>query len=126
MTTTEQHATLLRFEEALAARDDFWYELTLIVSGASDRSTRAIANAKALCEEHLPGRYHLAVVDLHEAPASVLTDHVLAAPTLVKNQPLPVRKFVGDLSKTDKVLAALGLPVVSGVGAATTQERRGR
>lgn len=103
-------AALRRMEEAVARRDEAHVELTLIVSGASDLSARAIANATALCEEHLGGRYHLSVVDLHEAPASVAAGQVLAAPTLVKTQPLPLRKFVGDLSRADKVLRALGLP----------------
>ncbi|MCO8129053.1 hypothetical protein NHL50_17745 [Acidimicrobiia bacterium EGI L10123] len=114
--TAENDAVLRRFEEAVALRGEERVELTLIVSGASDLSARAIANATALCEENLDGRYHLSVVDLHEAPASVSSGQLLAAPTLVKTQPLPMRKFVGDLSRTDKVLAALGLP---GGGAAS-------
>lgn len=87
------------------------YELTLFVSGASDISARAIANARQLCDTHLDGRCHLSVVDVHEDPAAVLSSRVLAAPTLVKNRPLPVRKHVGDLSNTAKVLLALDLPV---------------
>lgn len=109
--TMPHDSALRRFEEALAHRDQTWYELTLIVSGASDLSARAIANAMTLCETHLAGRYHLAVVDLHEEPASAVSGHVLAAPTLVRNQPLPVRKFAGDLSRVDRVLGALGLPI---------------
>jgi circadian clock protein KaiB len=113
--TIPNDATINRFEEALALRSQTHIELTLIVSGASDLSARAIANASALCEEHMHGRYHLSVIDLHEAPASVLSGQVVAAPTLVKTQPLPMRKFVGDLSRTDRVLAALGLPNTGGV-----------
>ncbi|MDQ3756525.1 MAG: circadian clock protein KaiB [Actinomycetota bacterium] len=113
-------ATLAQYEAAAALRDegDTWYELTLIVSGASELSTRAIANVRRLGEESLGGRYHLSIVDLHEAPASVLSSQVLAAPTLVKNRPLPVGKFVGDLSRTDIVLRALGLPPRGVSGAA--------
>jgi circadian clock protein KaiB len=85
------------------------YELTLFVSGASDLSARAIANAKKLCDTHLVGRYELSVVDVHEDAAAALNSDVIAAPTLVRNSPLPVRKLVGDLSKTDKVLVALDL-----------------
>jgi circadian clock protein KaiB len=109
--TVPHDVTLRQFEEALASRDETHVELTLIVSGASDLSARAIANATRLCEAHLAGRYHLSVVDLQEAPSSVLSGQVLAAPTLVKTQPQPMRKFVGDLSRTEKVLVALGLPV---------------
>lgn len=101
------------FEEAVALRAQQTFDLTLIVSGASELSRRAIANATQLCETHLAGRYQLSVVDLSEAPASVLSGQVLAAPTLVKTRPLPVQKFVGDLSRTQGVLAALGLPVAT-------------
>jgi circadian clock protein KaiB len=88
-------------------------EMTLFVSGASELSVRAIANARALCDMQVDGRYRLCVVDVHEGDgAAILTaSGVLATPTLVKNWPLPARKFVGDLSDTDKVLVALGLPI---------------
>ena len=99
-----------QLDDAAALRARTTFELTLIVSGASELSARAIANATLLCETHMAGRYHLSIVDLHEAPASVLSGEVLAAPTLVKTRPLPVQKFVGDLSRTHRVLAALGLP----------------
>lgn len=104
---------LTRLKEAAALRAESIVELTLIVSGASDLSARAIANATLLCETHMAGRYHLSVVDLHEAPASVLSGQVLAAPTLVKTRPLPVQKFVGDLSRPERILAALGLPLAT-------------
>jgi circadian clock protein KaiB len=103
------------FDAAEAQRAEQTFDLTLIVSGASELSRRAIANATRLCEEHMAGRYQLSVVDLSEAPASVLSGQVLAAPTLVKTRPLPVQKFVGDLSRTEGVLAALGLPEVTGL-----------
>jgi circadian clock protein KaiB len=97
----------------MTAPDEPRYELTLFVSGASDLSARAIANARELCDIHLDGRYHLAVVDVHEDSATVLSSGVIATPTLVKNRPLPVRKVVGDLSHTDRVLLALELHVES-------------
>ena len=86
-------------------------ELTLFVSGATDLSARAIANARDLCDVHLGGRYHLTVVDARDDPAAMLDHRVLATPTLVRNRPLPVRRVVGDLSHTTKVLLALELPV---------------
>jgi circadian clock protein KaiB len=82
--------------------------LTLYVSGASKLSARAIANATALCDVHLGGRYRLAVVDVHENPAAVLSNQVIAAPTLIRNLPLPERRAIGDLSDTNRVLQALG------------------
>jgi circadian clock protein KaiB len=83
--------------------------LTLYVSGASELSARAIADATALCDVHLGGRYHLAVVDVHEDPAAVLSSQVIAAPTLMRSLPLPERQLVGDLSDAANVLQALEL-----------------
>jgi circadian clock protein KaiB len=109
--TAPHDATLRLFEDELAALDESRYELTLFVSGASDLAARAIANARTLCDVHLHGRCHLSVVDVHDDPSAVLTSRLLATPTLVKTLPLPVRRVVGDLSHTDKVLRALDLPV---------------
>jgi circadian clock protein KaiB len=90
------------------------YDLTLFVSGASDLSARAIANARELCEAHFAGRYELDVVDVHvDRPA--VDGRLLATPTLVRNQPLPVCQIVGDLSDSDKVLSALEAPVFNRV-----------
>jgi circadian clock protein KaiB len=96
--------------EDVAAHDNTFWELTLFVSGASNLSARAIANTTALCETHLGARYQLGVLDVHEDPAAALSNGVLATPTLVKTWPLPVRKTVGDLSRTQRVLLALDLP----------------
>jgi len=93
--------------------DATWYDLTLFVSGASDLSARAIADARRLCDVHLSGRSQLSVVDMRDDPAAVLSNQVLAAPTIVRRLPLPVRKIVGDLSDTDKVLRALGIPTAA-------------
>jgi circadian clock protein KaiB len=84
-------------------------ELTLFVSGASDLSARAIADATELCDVRLRGRYRLSVVDVHEDPAATLSSGVHAAPTLVRPSPLPMRRCVGDLSDADAVLLRLGL-----------------
>jgi len=89
------------------------YDLTLFVSGASDLSARAITNATRLCETYLDGRHQLTVVDVHQGPASDVRSDVFATPTLVRNNPLPVRKLVGDLSDVDKVLLALELPLAT-------------
>jgi circadian clock protein KaiB len=110
--TAPHDAALRRFEDELSAFDETDYELTLFVSGASDLAARAIANARRLCDIHLHGRCHLSVVDVHEDPAAVLSSRLLATPTLVRNMPLPVRRVVGDLSDTAKVLRALDLPLI--------------
>jgi circadian clock protein KaiB len=112
---TAPHDARANLADELTAPDETCYELTLFVSGASDLSARAIADARLLCDVRLDGPYRLSVVDVHEERAAVLSNRVLAAPTLVKNRPLPVRKVVGDLSHADKVLVALGLPVAGDV-----------
>jgi circadian clock protein KaiB len=101
---------LTPIDHAPARPDNTWYEMTLVVSGASNLSTRAIDNTRHLCETHIEGRYQLSVVDLNEQPAGVLDGLVLAAPSLIKNRPHPTQRVVGDLSHTDKVLVALGIP----------------
>jgi diguanylate cyclase (GGDEF)-like protein len=85
-------------QEEFAGASNEAYELTLFVSGPSDLSSRAIAEAKQLCEDHVAGRYHLSVVDVHGDPAALRNSGVLATPTLVKYLPLPIRHLVGDLS----------------------------
>jgi circadian clock protein KaiB len=92
------------------SQDEACCELTLYVSGASDLSVRAIANARSLADTHLAGRYNLSVVDVHDGAASIASSGILVTPTLVKSWPLPVRRYVGDLSHTDRVLVALDLP----------------
>jgi circadian clock protein KaiB len=85
------------------------YDLTLFISGASDLSARAVADARHLCDAHLGGRCDLSVVDLHDDAGSGLHSHVLATPTLVRTGPPPTRRIVGDLSDSGKVLLALDL-----------------
>jgi circadian clock protein KaiB len=86
------------------------FELTLFVSGASELSAHAIAAARLLCDSGAGGPGRLSVVDIHDDPASALSREVIAAPTLIKTLPLPERRYVGDVSRTDAVLVALGLP----------------
>src|SRR5262245_16332550 len=85
------------------------YELCLHVAGLSPQSTLAVANVKGICETHLAGRYDLEVVDLYQQPALARGEQILAAPTLVKKKPLPLRRLVGNMSRTDRVLVGLGV-----------------
>lgn len=103
--------SLEEFEEAARAQSELRYILRLYVTGPTVQSNRAIVNTRRICEEHLRGRYDLEVVDICQHPELARTDQIIAAPTLVKQQPLPVRRFVGDMSRTDRLLAGLGLPV---------------
>jgi circadian clock protein KaiB len=85
------------------------YVLRLYVAGQSARSVNAIANLKRVCEQHLQGRYAIEVVDLLEQPQLARGDQILAVPTLVLKLPQPVRKIIGDLSNTERVLVGLDL-----------------
>jgi circadian clock protein KaiB len=86
------------------------YILRLYVAGSSPQSTRAITNIKAICESHLKGRYALTVVDLYEQKEAGRADRVVVVPTLIRHSPLPVRRLLGDLSRTERVLEDLDLP----------------
>jgi circadian clock protein KaiB len=101
--------TLSTFEAAESASRRVRYVLRLYVAGTRSCSVRAIANIKRICERHLPGRYRLDVVDLYQQPARAKEDQVLAAPTLVRTEPGPVYRIVGDLSDERRVLASLGI-----------------
>jgi circadian clock protein KaiB len=83
--------------------------LRLYIAGQSPKSLRAFANLKTLCEEHLPGRYEIEIIDLVEQPALARTDDIVAIPTLVRRLPMPLRKLIGDLSNTERVLIGLRL-----------------
>jgi circadian clock protein KaiB len=109
VTGSEHQASLQRFEDRVAERLTSQYVLTLFVTGASDMSMRAISNVRSICEDHLAGRYQLEVVDVHRDAALMSSYDVVAAPTLIKEAPLPKRMLVGDLSDTVRVLAALDI-----------------
>jgi circadian clock protein KaiB len=81
----------------------------LYVAGQSPKSLRAFANLKNLCEKHLAGRYEIEIIDLVENPALAQADDILAVPTLVRHLPAPLRKIIGDLSNTERVLVGLRL-----------------
>src|SRR5215212_2787953 len=99
------------FEEALKGNvlKRAKYILRLYVTGSSGRSLRAVQNLKKLCEEHLPDDYDLEVIDIYQNPSAAREEQIIAAPTLVKELPQPLRKFVGDLSNTQKILLGLDL-----------------
>lgn len=81
--------------------------LRLYVAGTSTRSTRAIQNAKQICEQHLAGHYQLEVIDIFQQPGMAREDQIVAVPTLVRKLPVPRRRFVGDLSARQVVLDGL-------------------
>ena len=83
--------------------------LRLYLSSAAPLSSKAVVNTRAFCEQHLAGRYQLEILSIAENVAKAAQDQVLAAPTLVRVSPLPVRKFIGDMSNPDRLLDGLGL-----------------
>ena len=85
------------------------YLLRLYIAGSTPQSNRAVANIKIICEEHLKGQYELEVVDLYEKPYLAAGEQIIAAPTLIKQLPLPLRRIIGDMSDTDRVLVGLDL-----------------
>lgn len=85
------------------------YGLRLYVAGQAPKSLRAFANLKGICEEHLAGRYEIEVIDLMLNPQLAKGDQIVAVPTLVRRLPEPVRKIIGDLSNTDRVLVGLDI-----------------
>ena len=85
------------------------YELKLYVTGTSPRSGQALANVRALCDEYLPGRYDLEVIDIYQQPSVAVSEQIVAAPTLIKLFPAPTRRMIGDLSNRDKILIGLNL-----------------
>jgi circadian clock protein KaiB len=87
------------------------FVLRLYVTGATARSTRAIANLRQICEQHLSDRYDLEVIDLYQRPELAAGEQLIAAPTLVKRLPLPLRRLVGDLSDQQRVMTGLDLHV---------------
>jgi circadian clock protein KaiB len=89
-------------------KPEMWH-LRLYVAGQTPKSLAAFANLKKICEEHLKGRYTIEVVDLLDSPKLAKGDQILAIPTLVRKLPPPLRKIIGDLSNTERVLVGLNL-----------------
>ena len=85
------------------------WNLRLYVAGQTPRSLTAFKNLKEICEEYLRGKYHIEVIDLMENPTLARGDQILAVPTLVRKLPQPIRKIIGDLSNTERVLVGLDI-----------------
>jgi circadian clock protein KaiB len=85
------------------------YVLKLYVAGMTSRSTRAVENVRTFCEKHLEGRYDLQVIDVYQQPALARTEQLIAAPTLIKKLPQPLRRLIGDMSNEDRILVGLDI-----------------
>ncbi|CAN5869552.1 hypothetical protein BH18ACI4_BH18ACI4_12610 [soil metagenome] len=101
--------SLSEFEDALAKRKGEAYVLRLYVSGATPRSTEAIAKIKNICDEYMPGHYDLEVIDIYQQPKLAIQEGIVAAPTLVKESPGKLRRMIGNLSNTRLILQRLGV-----------------
>jgi circadian clock protein KaiB len=97
------------FEEAAQTPEAERYILRLYVTGMTPRSLRALKNLQTICDEYLKGRYDLEVVDIYQQPVLTKGEQIIAAPTLIKKLPLPMRRIIGDMSDRDRVLLGLDL-----------------
>ena len=99
-----------QFEKALdQSKGRGKFVLRLYVAGTSQRSVRAIRNARQVCEENLKGRYELEVIDVFQQPTLAKDEQIVAVPTLIKKLPLPIRRFIGDLTDAKSLLIGLDL-----------------
>jgi len=98
-----------KFEQAARVPRADRYVLRLYVTGLTPRSERAVRNLRAICDEYLAGRYDLEVVDIYQQPLLAKGEQIIAAPTLIKKLPLPVRRIIGDMSNRERVLVGLHL-----------------
>ena len=111
---TNSNPTELETMEAAAANQAHAnYLLKLYTTGTTPSSTKALVNIRKICEEHLQGRYDLEVIDISQHPTLAEGEQIIAAPTLIKKLPLPLRRFIGDMSKTERILLGLDLLKVS-------------
>ena len=109
MKPTPFHDQTAAFERALKKPAAEQYLLRLYVTGMTPKSVQAITNIKRICEEHLKGRYSLEVVDVYQQPVLAKGEQIIAAPTLIKYLPTPLRRFIGDMANTDRILLGLDL-----------------
>ena len=108
-------ATAAAFEKAVkTAKPTAKYVLRLYVAGINPRSSIAIRSVTAICEEHLKDRYELEIIDIYQQPALAKEGQIIAAPTLVKKLPLPLRKIIGDMGESGRIMAVLGIAHSSG------------
>lgn len=110
MATSQKMKSLAKkLEKASKTGDRRKYILKLYITGATPRSTKAIMNIRRICEEHLKGHYELEIIDIFQQPVLAKGEQIIAAPTLIKKLPEPLRRFIGDMSDTDKILIGLDL-----------------
>ncbi len=100
-------------EAAAAGMANARYLLKLYITGTTPTSTKAIVNIRKICEKHLNGRYDLEIIDITQHHTLAEGEQIIAAPTLIKKLPLPLRRFIGDMSQTERILLGLDLRQIS-------------
>jgi circadian clock protein KaiB len=114
MNKSDSSPTELEAFEAVAAdQANAHYLLKLYITGTTPTSTKAIVNIRKICEAHLYGRYDLEVIDISQHQTLAEGEQIIAAPTLIKKLPLPLRRFIGDMSQTERILLGLDLRKVA-------------
>jgi len=119
MTAKQRNDLRATFERAAQTAPEEHYVLRLYVTGMTTRSAHAVKNLQAICDEYLRGRYDLEVIDIYQQPVLTKGEQIVAAPTLIKKLPLPMRRIIGDMSNRERVLLGLDLvplPTSSGGG----------
>ncbi len=106
---TKVNSSTEEFDLTVNESEQGKYILRLYITGTTHRSTLALINLKKICDEYLEGRYVLEVIDLYQNPSLAKAEQIIAAPTLIKNLPLPFRRLIGDMSNKEKVLMGLDL-----------------
>ena len=109
MNETETKDTTEEFEQSLQKSVNEKYILRLYITGITPKSTKSIQNIKRICEENLKGRYELNVIDIYQQPILAKDEQIIAAPTLIKKLPLPLRRLIGDMSDKERILVGLDL-----------------
>jgi circadian clock protein KaiB len=113
------------FKQAAQAPLSEAYVLRLYVTGMTPRSARAVNNLQAICDEYLDGRYDLEVIDIYQQPVLARGEQIIAAPTLIKKLPLPMRRIIGDMSNRERVLLGLDLVMNSDRRAGSDEQKPG-
>ena len=109
MTLKERNGLRAKLEKAAQEPNGECYVLRLYVTGMTARSARAVKNLQSICDEYLEGRYDLEVIDIYQQPVLAKGEQIIAAPTLIKKLPLPMRRIIGDMSNRERVLLGLDL-----------------
>lgn len=109
MKETEIEDSKKEFEDAIRKTGEEKYVLRLYVTGMTPKSTEAVRNIKRICETNLRGRYELEVIDIYQQPELAKEEQLIATPTLIKKLPLPLRRLIGDMSNSERILVGLDL-----------------